>query len=224
MERFLWTSWALKQHIQRTGWLSSPGPCWCSLPHGPSRWSQCSWPHLLFSGAFIQVTSSLLLYREYQNNFKSTFFSNQPSIFFLCIRTKNLSNICLHCANPSLQSIILQPQTCNSVLMIIFDFFIKDDKVFSYYNYTLEQGYPVEIQQEFPGVPSHLDAAVECPKGECITDSVLFFKGYWITFTLHSHHQWQLKSLEIECLYTAIIHLSWVFLGIVCLEFVTLLV
>ncbi|XDV25560.1 hypothetical protein PO909_029460 [Leuciscus waleckii] len=52
-----------------------------------------------------------------------------------------------------------------------------DDKVFSFYNHTLEKGYPLEIQQEFPGIPSHLDAAVECPKGECITDSVLFFKG-----------------------------------------------
>ncbi|KAK7130370.1 hypothetical protein R3I93_019869 [Phoxinus phoxinus] len=56
-------------------------------------------------------------------------------------------------------------------------YFFLDDKVFSFYNYTLEKGYPVEIQQEFPGIPSHLDAAVECPKGECITDSVLFFKG-----------------------------------------------
>ncbi|XP_056621840.1 hemopexin [Triplophysa dalaica] len=56
-------------------------------------------------------------------------------------------------------------------------FFFLDDKVFSYYNYTLENGYPVDIQQEFPGTPNHLDAAVECPKGECVTDSVLFFKG-----------------------------------------------
>ncbi|XP_039537290.1 hemopexin [Pimephales promelas] len=56
-------------------------------------------------------------------------------------------------------------------------YFFLDDKVFSFYNYTLEKGYPVEIQHEFPGVPSHLDAAVECPEGECITDSVLFFKG-----------------------------------------------
>ncbi|XP_077065717.1 hemopexin [Siphateles boraxobius] len=56
-------------------------------------------------------------------------------------------------------------------------YFFLDDKVFSFYNFTLEKGYPVEIQQEFPGIPSHLDAAVECPKGECITDSVLFFKG-----------------------------------------------
>uniref|UniRef100_W5KCV7 Hemopexin n=1 Tax=Astyanax mexicanus TaxID=7994 RepID=W5KCV7_ASTMX len=57
-------------------------------------------------------------------------------------------------------------------------FFFLDDKVFSYYNHILEKGFPLEIQQVFPGVPSHLDAAVECPKGECITDSVLFFKGH----------------------------------------------
>uniref|UniRef100_A0A7N8YIA3 Hemopexin n=1 Tax=Mastacembelus armatus TaxID=205130 RepID=A0A7N8YIA3_9TELE len=56
-------------------------------------------------------------------------------------------------------------------------YFFQDDKVFKYDNDTLEDGYPKEIQQDFPGVPSHLDAAVECPKGECITDSVLFFKG-----------------------------------------------
>jgi len=57
-------------------------------------------------------------------------------------------------------------------------YFFLDDKVFSYYNHTLEDGYPKQIQEDFPGVPSHLDAAVECPKGECITNSVLFFKGH----------------------------------------------
>ncbi|XP_041637858.1 hemopexin [Cheilinus undulatus] len=56
-------------------------------------------------------------------------------------------------------------------------YFFLDDKVFSYYNHTLEDGYPKQIQEDFPGIPSHLDAAVECPRGECMTDSVLFFQG-----------------------------------------------
>ncbi|KAM9328454.1 hemopexin [Pholidichthys leucotaenia] len=56
-------------------------------------------------------------------------------------------------------------------------FFFQNDKVFSYYNHTLEDGYPKAIQEDFPEVPNHLDAAVECPKGECRADSVLFFKG-----------------------------------------------
>ncbi|KAL7369762.1 hypothetical protein ABVT39_008089 [Epinephelus coioides] len=57
-------------------------------------------------------------------------------------------------------------------------YFFLDDKVFSYYNHTLEEGYPKEIHDDFPGVPDHLDSAVECPKGECPADSVLFFKGH----------------------------------------------
>ncbi|AWO95639.1 Hypothetical protein SMAX5B_015271 [Scophthalmus maximus] len=56
-------------------------------------------------------------------------------------------------------------------------YFFLDDKVFRYYNHTLEDGYPKAIQEEFPGVPSHLDAAIECPSGECGADSVIFFKG-----------------------------------------------
>ncbi|XP_042260929.1 hemopexin [Thunnus maccoyii] len=55
---------------------------------------------------------------------------------------------------------------------------LLDDKVFSYYNHTLEDGYPKEIQEVFAGVPTHLDAAVECPKEQCKSDSVLFFKGH----------------------------------------------
>lgn len=60
-------------------------------------------------------------------------------------------------------------------LSYLFDF--QNDKVYSYFNQNLEEGYPKQIQEDFPGVPTHLDAAVECPKGECVTDSVLFFKG-----------------------------------------------
>ncbi|KAJ0062323.1 hypothetical protein NL108_007537, partial [Boleophthalmus pectinirostris] len=56
-------------------------------------------------------------------------------------------------------------------------YFFQDDKVFSYYNESLEEGYPKTIQEDFQGVPSHLGAAVECPKTECKSDSVLFFKG-----------------------------------------------
>ncbi|KAK5616076.1 hypothetical protein CRENBAI_017591, partial [Crenichthys baileyi] len=56
-------------------------------------------------------------------------------------------------------------------------YLFQDDKVYSYFNQNLEEGYPKQIQEDFPGVPTHLDAAVECPKGECMTDSVLFFKG-----------------------------------------------
>nr|XP_023684693.1 hemopexin-like [Paramormyrops kingsleyae] len=55
-------------------------------------------------------------------------------------------------------------------------FIFMGDKVFSYYNHSLEKGYPKEIREVFPGIPSHLDAAVECPKSECSDDSVIFFK------------------------------------------------
>ncbi|KAL2081406.1 hypothetical protein ACEWY4_023259 [Coilia grayii] len=56
-------------------------------------------------------------------------------------------------------------------------FLFLGDKVFSYYQQALEKGFPKDISEVFPGVPSDLDAAVECPKGECVTDSALFFKG-----------------------------------------------
>ncbi|XP_056445019.1 hemopexin-like [Gadus chalcogrammus] len=56
-------------------------------------------------------------------------------------------------------------------------YLFQDHMVFRYFNQTLQDGFPKKVEQEFPGVPCHLDAAVECPKGECTADSVLFFKG-----------------------------------------------
>uniref|UniRef100_A0A8C9T9U7 Hemopexin n=1 Tax=Scleropages formosus TaxID=113540 RepID=A0A8C9T9U7_SCLFO len=56
-------------------------------------------------------------------------------------------------------------------------FFFLNDHVFSFYNHSLEKGYPKKIEDVFPGIPHNLDAAVECPKGECVQDSVIFIRG-----------------------------------------------
>ncbi|XP_017276570.1 hemopexin [Kryptolebias marmoratus] len=55
-------------------------------------------------------------------------------------------------------------------------FFFLDNKVFAYYQHKLEEGYPKDISEVFPGIPDHLDAAVECPEPDCDEDSVIFFK------------------------------------------------
>lgn len=54
---------------------------------------------------------------------------------------------------------------------------LKDTKVFSYYKHKLEKDYPKDISEIFPGIPDHLDAAVECPKPDCTDDTIIFFKG-----------------------------------------------
>ncbi|KAM6984989.1 hemopexin-like [Aplochiton taeniatus] len=56
-------------------------------------------------------------------------------------------------------------------------FLFVNHKVFSYYQHKLEEGYPKEISEVFPGIPNHLDAALQCPKPECDEDSVIFFMG-----------------------------------------------
>ncbi|XP_041663611.1 hemopexin [Cheilinus undulatus] len=72
-------------------------------------------------------------------------------------------------------------------------FFFLDHKVFSYYKHELEEGYPKDISEVFPGVPDHLDAAVECPKSECDEDSVIFFKGDQIL-----HYNVKTKAVEAK--------------------------
>uniref|UniRef100_A0A8C6XAL6 Hemopexin n=1 Tax=Naja naja TaxID=35670 RepID=A0A8C6XAL6_NAJNA len=42
---------------------------------------------------------------------------------------------------------------------------------------VLRPGYPKLIEQEFPGIPADLDAAVECHPKECPSETIVFFQG-----------------------------------------------
>ncbi|XP_075403844.1 hemopexin [Tenrec ecaudatus] len=55
-------------------------------------------------------------------------------------------------------------------------FLIKGDK-FWVFPPEKEKVYPKLLQEEFPGIPTSPDAAVECHRGECPEEGVLFFQG-----------------------------------------------
>ncbi|CAJ1079833.1 Hypothetical predicted protein [Xyrichtys novacula] len=59
-------------------------------------------------------------------------------------------------------------------------FIFSGPSVYRFHQHKLEEGYPKPISNEFHGIPDHLDAAVECPKGDCEDDLVIFFKGHEI--------------------------------------------
>ncbi|XP_069891292.1 hemopexin [Dipodomys merriami] len=56
-------------------------------------------------------------------------------------------------------------------------FLIKGDKVWVYPPEEKENGYPKLLQDEFPGIPFPVDAAVECHRGECHDEGIIFFQG-----------------------------------------------
>ncbi|XP_029386613.1 hemopexin [Echeneis naucrates] len=72
-----------------------------------------------------------------------------------------------------------------------FIFFFLDDKVFKYTKGKLDDGYPKDISEVFPGIPDHLDAAVWCPVPECDVPTVIFFKGNEIY-----HFNFKSKAVE----------------------------
>ncbi|KAG7503431.1 warm temperature acclimation-related 65 kDa [Solea senegalensis] len=70
-------------------------------------------------------------------------------------------------------------------------FFFLDEKVYSYQKHKLEDGYPKNITEVFPGIPDHLDAAIGCPKADCGEDSVIFFKE-------HEIYHYNVKTKAVE--------------------------
>ncbi|XP_060784672.1 hemopexin [Neoarius graeffei] len=77
-------------------------------------------------------------------------------------------------------------------------YFFLDDKVFSYENHKLTEGYPKVISEVFPGIPGHLDAAVECHKPDCPNNTIVFFKGheiYHFDIDTKEVHEKEFKSM-----------------------------
>ncbi|XP_059874398.1 hemopexin [Delphinus delphis] len=73
-------------------------------------------------------------------------------------------------------------------------FLIKGDRVWVYPHDKKE--YPKLLQEEFPGIPSPVDAAVECHTAECTSEGVLFFQGnrtwFWdFTTKTKKERSWQ---------------------------------
>ncbi|XP_030641828.1 hemopexin [Chanos chanos] len=67
-------------------------------------------------------------------------------------------------------------------------YIFEDEKVYVYDHHKLEEGYPKNIKDLFPGIPDHIDAAVWCPKEDCHADTIIFFKDHHIYhFDVHSH-------------------------------------
>lgn len=54
---------------------------------------------------------------------------------------------------------------------------MQGDKVWVYPPKEKEEEYPKLLQDEFPGIPFPVDAAVECHRGECNSEGILFFQG-----------------------------------------------
>ncbi|XP_065504479.1 hemopexin [Caloenas nicobarica] len=63
------------------------------------------------------------------------------------------------------------PQEHRSLLLF------QGEQVWAYAGGQLRPGFPRRIEDEFPGVPGGLDAAVECHPEDCGGDTILFFKG-----------------------------------------------
>ncbi|XP_074789504.1 hemopexin [Athene noctua] len=56
-------------------------------------------------------------------------------------------------------------------------FLFQGEQVWAYAGGRLLPGFPRRIEEEFPGVPGGVDAAVECDPEECGGEMALFFKG-----------------------------------------------